>query len=134
MQFSWRIRFRTWKIYDFCPFSSPSFSILLNHTLLWKFSWTCSLPFCFHSYYLSSGHCCLILGSSSNLPVLLPVSSCSVSHKCNWSHFPLIKTWIINPMPIITTSYTPCPLKNSNLVLRVLPVSSQCGKTVSAPR
>nr|KAF6415307.1 centrosomal protein 112 [Molossus molossus] len=37
-------------------------------------------------------------------------------------------------MPIITTAYKPCPLKNSSLVFRVLPFSSQCGDVVSVPK
>lgn len=72
--------------------------------------------------------------SSNNLPVALPVSPCSVSHKCNLSCFPWSRTWIMNPMPILNTAYNPCPLKNSKLVFRVLPLSSQCGGTVSAPK
>lgn len=36
-------------------------------------------------------------------------------------------------MPILTNAYKPCPLKNSNLVYRVLPVNSQCGSTAPVP-
>lgn len=120
-------------IFATCHLLHLVFSLIILFTSLKTFLGLL-FPFCFHSYHRSPAHCCRIPDPAGHLPVALPVSSCSVSTTALCPFFPWPRTWIANLMPIITTAYKPCPLKNSNLVFRVLPVSSQHGNTVSVPK
>lgn len=127
------IRFRTWKIYDICFFLFPSFNVLLFTSLKIFLELLSSLlffqpPLEFKPWLPHSGTLPVIclLRSLSPLVPYLANAICPI--------FPWSRTWITNSVPVITTAYNPCLPKNSNPVLRVLPLDSQCGMIVSVPK